>query len=186
MIRSKSKLLQALTELISDKQLESITVADLIRQAKVSRSTFYRDFIDKRDFLEWVMDEMLVKGIEQQSWYTKSSDSQSYFHNFFQFMEKNKIYFRVFSQSTVWPQFREKFMKNAQENYAALLQRTQPSVPVDLLAAYITGAHAAVIDYWLNSENEYSAADLADLFIKLTQNGALIASGVQEKLDFPS
>lgn len=59
-IRSRQYLLNALIDLMQEKDFEQITINDLVNKACVSRSTFYFQFEDKYFFLNSVIDEMLA------------------------------------------------------------------------------------------------------------------------------
>lgn len=47
---SKKRLLKALAFFLRSKQIDEIKVSDLIKEAYISRSTFYRLFETKEDF----------------------------------------------------------------------------------------------------------------------------------------
>src|SRR5208337_1532228 len=51
----------ALVALVAKKSLDSVTVGDITRRARVNRTTFYRHYKDKYDLLE----RILTKAIEE-------------------------------------------------------------------------------------------------------------------------
>ena len=186
-VRSRKALMDALVHLLSEKTLEKITVKDLIIQADVSRSTFYRNFVDKYDFLDWTMNELLIEGIQKQSWFKQSPNSDTYFENFFQYIYEHRVYFKAFINSVNWQQFRDKFVNNALMGYKEILQDQNIDIPIDLLASYIVGAHTEVVSYWLKSNIKYSPEFMAELFKKLTENGVLKIVNINgESINLPS
>lgn len=54
---TRKRIKEAFIELITIKGLESLTVSDITRRAKINRGTFYLHFVDKYDLLEQLEDE---------------------------------------------------------------------------------------------------------------------------------
>jgi AcrR family transcriptional regulator len=52
-ISTKQKLVQSLEELLKSKDLDDISVSEIVLKAGVSRKTFYRNFKDKYDLAEY-------------------------------------------------------------------------------------------------------------------------------------
>lgn len=55
--QTRKRIKEAFVELISIKGLESLTVSDITRRARINRGTFYLHFVDKYDLLEQLEDE---------------------------------------------------------------------------------------------------------------------------------
>ena len=52
----KRALVEALFRLMSQKDFSDITITELIRDAKVARATFYRNFYTKEDIVKYFLD----------------------------------------------------------------------------------------------------------------------------------
>lgn len=52
---TKESLAGAFIELVSVKDFEKITIADITQRAKVNRATFYAHFNDKYELLDYMM-----------------------------------------------------------------------------------------------------------------------------------
>ena len=50
-VEAKNKIVQALFTLLKKKRFSEITVTDLIKEAKVARATYYRNFECKEDII---------------------------------------------------------------------------------------------------------------------------------------
>ena len=51
---TKELIANALRQLVQEKHYSDITVADIVKQADISRHTFYYHFKDKQDLLQWI------------------------------------------------------------------------------------------------------------------------------------
>ena len=58
-LSARDRLEKAYFELLEEKHFSLITVSELIRKAQVSRTTFYRHYVDIFDMYEKVGDHML-------------------------------------------------------------------------------------------------------------------------------
>ena len=56
-IRSKNLIKKAVAKLIHEKALQKITVSDIIREADISRGTFYAHFADVSSVIEQIESE---------------------------------------------------------------------------------------------------------------------------------
>lgn len=57
---TESKLQEAITKLLSTKTLEQVSVSDICREAGINRGTFYAHYIDKYDFFDKQIDNLVV------------------------------------------------------------------------------------------------------------------------------
>lgn len=55
-----SSLKEALLQLLDQKSFEEITISQLVKTAGVARSTFYRHFTDKLDFVRFLIQQELT------------------------------------------------------------------------------------------------------------------------------
>lgn len=62
---TKYKFAYALIELIKHKPLEKITVTDITEEAKLTRQTFYRNFKDKFDLMNWYFEKLCLKSFKE-------------------------------------------------------------------------------------------------------------------------
>jgi len=62
-IRSRQMIRQAFLELIQEKDVEKITVTDIITRADINRGTFYAHYKDIRDLMEQIGNEIIAKVI---------------------------------------------------------------------------------------------------------------------------
>lgn len=69
---TKRQLSASLQKMLTQNQLDKITIQDLVNEAQVSRKTFYYHFQDIYDLLEWTLVEegkkLLVEGRGEDGW----------------------------------------------------------------------------------------------------------------------
>ncbi len=63
-IRSRKLIRQAFVELLQEKDLEKITVTDIITRADINRGTFYAHYQDTRAVIEQIENEIIGKMLE--------------------------------------------------------------------------------------------------------------------------
>lgn len=63
-VRSRRLIRQAFTELLREKALDKITVADIVRRADINRGTFYAHYSDVRAVIGQIEDEIIEKMLE--------------------------------------------------------------------------------------------------------------------------
>ena len=62
--KSKYRLARAMKECMKSASVENITVRQITEQCGLTRQTFYRNFLDKYDLINWYFDKLLVKSFE--------------------------------------------------------------------------------------------------------------------------
>ncbi len=63
-IRSRKMIRQAFVELMQEKDLEKITVTDIVTRADINRGTFYAHYQDTRSVIEQIENEIIEKMLE--------------------------------------------------------------------------------------------------------------------------
>lgn len=64
-INTKLLIAEKMSELIEKRSLDKITVKDLVEECGISRQTFYYHFQDLFDVVEWMMERILERKIEE-------------------------------------------------------------------------------------------------------------------------
>lgn len=61
MDESKYKLIAAIKECMKETPVDKISVSEICKKANVTRQTFYRNFLDKYDLINWYFDKILLE-----------------------------------------------------------------------------------------------------------------------------
>ena len=62
--KTKYRLAHAMKECMETTPVENITVKQLTEKCQITRQTFYRNFLDKYDLINWYFDKLLLKSFE--------------------------------------------------------------------------------------------------------------------------
>ena len=62
--KTKYRFARAMKECMKSTSVENITVKQITEECGLTRQTFYRNFMDKYDLINWYFDKLLVKSFE--------------------------------------------------------------------------------------------------------------------------
>ena len=97
----KRVLASTLKEMAEKKSLSKITINDLTQACDVSRQTFYNNFKDIYDLVEWIYLKEVVTPIERGKIYDKWQDAPIYLRkSCFCFEYLSLFWKRIFRKST--------------------------------------------------------------------------------------
>ena len=63
--KTKYKLAEAMKECMKTSKVDAITVKQLAEKCGLTRQTFYRNFLDKFDLINWYFGKILDQSFEQ-------------------------------------------------------------------------------------------------------------------------
>ena len=63
--KTKYKLAASMKECMKQMPVDKITVKNIVEGCGVARQTFYRNFLDKYDLINWYFDKLVLKSFEQ-------------------------------------------------------------------------------------------------------------------------
>ncbi|OFI48557.1 hypothetical protein BG261_06575 [Floricoccus tropicus] len=174
---SKEKLLEALSHQLTYRPIEEIKVSELINEAKISRSTFYRLFETKEIFFDWVL-HYYLEGLSTTT-KSNSENSQEFYYNYLTYIDQNSIYFKVFNNSNMWPQFNSEMYRIGIDIYKDFIfSQTYDKKLSIFVSNYIVNAHIGVVMEWLRQEKMERPEQLSKLLVELTSS-ALTSQGIE-------
>ncbi len=161
-VRTRGLLRDALFALARERPLDTITVADIADRAGVNRSTYYQHYSDKDTLLAEGLDRWVEDALSKVDEDTGPVDGRAIIHAYFAHIAANAaLYRQVLSgvgSANVQAWLRERLA-------GALLAHLDPeqsslTLPVEILAAAISGAGLSIIRAWLEAE-EPAPVDVA-------------------------
>ena len=88
----KYRLAEAMKECMKKAPVEKITVKEITEECGVTRQTFYRNFQDKYDLINWYFDKILIESFEHMG------EGQTVYEslvNKFQYIQKETLFYRA-------------------------------------------------------------------------------------------
>ena len=184
--QSQQRLMNALVQLLNHyHSLDKISVQRLIAEAGASRSTFYRNFDDKPDFLNWVIDN-LITGIRTAVNRTGLPGEPHPFQNYYRYLNQQRSFFQAFVTLNRWPEFSDAMFQSGFTLYYQQLKKLSSSVDPTILATYIVAAHIRLSHDWLIDDDPQTTEKMAEQTTILTRNGLLKGLGLDQLIKLPS
>lgn len=90
--RMKYRLSEAMKECMKYAPVEKITVNEIVEVCGTTRQTFYRNFQDKYDLINWYFDKILLKSFEYMG---KSETIYEGLVNKFYYIQQENLFFRT-------------------------------------------------------------------------------------------
>jgi AcrR family transcriptional regulator len=186
--RTRQALHAALFELIKKKGYDAISTEEITEQANVARATFYLHYKDKEDLLLEEFNEMANETVQMLSeipfddWLPKQgfnesdpgksiSSSRPLLVIFNHIKDHSEIYY-ILLKSSKSGRVMERIRKISTEAITQFVKnklKTEPvsiefKVPVELFAAYFSGAMLSTVDWWLEEGMHHSPEEMTKLF----------------------
>ena len=161
----KAKIRTAFFTLLSEKPISEITVTELIQEAGVARSSFYRNYNSLHDVLMAIVDGIVQSFTEANP--IETVDFTSYAYMCFVF----RFYYRIRDEvlCLLRAGYSQLFLTEI-TNYHMEYLGNMSSTSIDRYDIYYySGALVSVIGHWLESGAKESVEDMAQKFLSLVQ-----------------
>lgn len=198
--RTTQALRKALMELIKEKGYDSISVEEITRRANIGRATFYLRYNDKEDLLIDVFREIanerirMLAEIPFSAWLPNVENPDIAIENkpsppflmVFQHVANHAELYRILLKSEKSDRILERIRKIIAQSISEFMQtkiEKDPipilfEIPIDLLAAYFSGALLSCVDWWMGPGQTYSTEEMTRMFQRLFYPGARKILGV--------
>ncbi|MGT2637454.1 TetR/AcrR family transcriptional regulator [Streptococcus ratti] len=189
-LRTEKLIFDAFTKLLSEKPYEKITVQDIADEAMINRATFYAHYTDKDELQQGIQKQLLqeLSDMIDAAQVTNGDivqvrKAENLLTDFYHSLEKNRSIAKIALKSISQEIMQENFGRLLREKYADLLEKLNvtesgESVPTDFIVAYLTSIFTGTLMWWIKSNFDMPAKELARLVITLVSNGHLTVLGV--------
>lgn len=198
-VRTRQSLRTALMDLVKEKPYDGISVEEITDRANVSRATFYLHYKDKEDLLLDQFYEMAMERVQVFSelplsvWVAAVGaaelDGQPVLPllKIFEHGAENAGLYRILlrdgSSRRLVDGIRQittlAFNNFLNMKFQNELEELRPALPVDLLAAYFSGALLSTMGWWLEQEPRMSPEEITRLFHQLFFPGVKKSFGLE-------
>lgn len=177
-LKTKTRLTQALLELMQERNFQDIKISDLCDKAKISRATFYNNFSTTKDVLCYYFEcrgQSVLDMIQNEFKGDNLSFPQAYkslIHHMLALLYQDKNHIMVTlkqnSTSEVYSILGDFLYKSTSAVLRKYGGRLDPSIPIEMAASYLSGAFIGLISYLIPNSEQYTAAQMEDYIFKLT------------------
>jgi AcrR family transcriptional regulator len=168
--KSQEAIKNAVTELMSEKSFDDITIQDIADRANVNRGTIYLHYTDKYDLLDKMIEEHINNLRELcQSAYDLTFQEGNYV--WFEYFENNFLFFSTMLASKGAPYFRSRFLDLVIEEYKADVDVTEgknDGLNEDVILQFFGSAIVGAVEWWFKKGKPLPARVMAE------QTGALL------------
>ncbi|MBO0430684.1 TetR/AcrR family transcriptional regulator [Enterococcus sp. DIV0660C] len=189
--RTHKMVIEAFIRLVEEKGYDNVTVQDIADEAMINRATFYAHFKDKQDLYEQIF-EMAINA------FTSVLDLEQLVHgnrikvkqiiaaltNIYKNIQERKTFFLTIMDGSSNELLRKKLEELLYNKYANIFNRlkiteNELEVPIDFIIEYMTSIFIGTLHWWITSDTNMSAEQLAALVVKLVGNGHLTVLGIE-------
>lgn len=172
-IRSKNLIKKAVAKLIHEKEIQKITVSDIIREADISRGTFYAHFADVSSVVEQIESEEirnLMEFVDRFGFENITTYTERFIELMCEYLSRDIEYYRMLSQSNILKNFIWRLVDVYYEklfNAVLTANNTDNKDEINLYLIYITSGAKTIILSWLNGEIKGTPKEIAVSLAKL-------------------
>lgn len=172
-IRSKNLIKKAVAKLIHEKDIQKITVSDVIREADISRGTFYAHYADVSSVIEQIESEeihALMDYVDRFGFENISTDTERFIELICEYLSRDMEYYRMLTQSNILNNFIWRLVDIYYEklfNAIITSKNTENKDEINLYLIYITSGAKTIILSWLNGEIKGTPSEIATSLAKL-------------------
>ncbi|MBM7694683.1 AcrR family transcriptional regulator [Peribacillus deserti] len=154
-LKSQEAIKKAVIELMSEKSFDDITIQDITERADLSRKTFYLRYIDKYDLLDKLIEEHineLRKTCEIES--DMELDYIEGYQIWFEFFEKNYLFFSTMIASKGSPTFRSRFLDFIIEEVKGDVDTTEGKnrgLNEEVFVQFFSSAFVGLVEWWFKN-----------------------------------
>ena len=168
--KSQVAIKNAVTELMSEKSFDGITIQDIADRADVNRGTIYLHYTDKYDLL----DKMIEEHIENLRELCQSASEMTFQEGnyvWYEYFECNYLFFSTMLASKGAPYFRSRFLDLVVEEFKPevdISDGKNKGLNDELILQFFGSAVVGAVEWWFKNGMPLPARVMAE------QTGALL------------
>ena len=168
--KSQVAIKNAVTELMSEKSFDDITIQDIADRADVNRGTIYLHFTDKYDLL----DKMIEEHIDNLRKLCQSASEMTFQEGnyvWYEYFERNYLFFSTMLASKGAPYFRSRFLDLVVEEFKPevdIAGGKNKGLNEEVILQFFGSAVVGAVEWWFKNGMPFPARVMAE------QTGALL------------
>lgn len=172
-IRTKSLLKHALLKLLTHKEIDSITVIDIVKEAGISRVSFYNHYDNKEDLVNEIMDDIVydfVKAYREPSQKVndfKINDLSLSSVTVFDHVYRNSLFYSSVVNSKLIITFTDKLIHAIRELWLTDYKLLNSDIDNQLYTVHSIYAIIGLIIEWVKDDYKYSPKYMSQQLISI-------------------
>ncbi len=168
-IRSKNSIKKAVAKLIHEKEIKKITVSDIIREADISRGTFYAHYSDVDSVLKQIENEelkALMEYVDRFGLENILTNVTVLIEQICDYLSKDMEYYRMIAQSNVFNNFLWRLVEVYYDKMLDLVMEQRNARDRDeanIYLVYVTSGAKSTILAWLDGTLKGSSKEIAKI-----------------------
>lgn len=174
-IRSKNLIKKALAKLIHEKDFSKITVSDIIREADISRGTFYAHFSDINGVIEQIESEEiknLIDFVEKFKLENAIGNTSLFLQRICEYLYKDIEYYRMLANSNILNNFLFRLINiyyDSLMDNMVISDSPELKNEANIYLLYITSGAKNAIIAWLNGDITGTPEEFAKILGNLVE-----------------
>lgn len=173
-LRTRNSLKEATLELVLEKGYDEVTIQDIVDRADLGRGTFYFHYRDKQDILWDIIQDGLGASMEEGDRRAAQEDDRTGYIGYlvtFETAAKHQDLYRVMlgsqGSALVTQRVADYLAAAMQQGIEAGVYLNQFELPSEILAQYAVGALMRLTLWWLETPNDFTPRQMADIVFEL-------------------
>ena len=169
--KTRAAIIDSLTSLMTKKEYQRITVADIIKKANVGRSTFYENFQNKDEVFDEILDSLIYHvfdEIEHKDGHSFQNNLKGEITHMYIHIRDNEGKAKNFllgkSADIFYQRMGEKVARICEEKLAAT-----EKLPQKLALSHIASTFSDILKYWSGNKFKDSPEQVAEYFMLLAE-----------------
>ena len=155
---TRYRLARAMEECMRQQPVDSITVTNIAEKCGVTRQTFYRNFLDKYDLINWYFGKLLERSFEHMGSGRTIAEG---LERKFEYIRKERVFFAAAFRADGTNSLKEHDFEAIMDFYMDVIEKKTGAPPPDdirfLLELYCRGSVAMTVKWVLGGMKEAPA-----------------------------
>lgn len=177
-VKSKRAMKDAVLSLMQDKDINEISISEVVRFADLNRGTFYKHYQYPEDILKEILNEVIAELVES---FREPYKNKTVFEvdklttsaiKVFDHVNKYKNFYSLIVHSNTLAGFQQKFCLVLKELVLKDLndELAYPKINRELHASYQAYAILGLLLEWINGEYKYSSSYMAEQLLEIIKH----------------
>jgi len=189
--RTQELLQKALLDLIDERGYDALTIQEIVDRANVARTTFYVHYGSKDDLFmschesiisEFKSTQLFPHPLSAEELLSPETPSRliSAYQHLNEARPRLNPIFQGKDGALLLRRIRDQSAQEIEANRRVAFAESEAGISLELLATYLAGAQIALVQWWLEKRQPYTAEKLAHTFHRLQRAAIRDAFGLMK------